>query len=172
MLKKTIRYTDFDGNPAIEDFYFHLSKADLIELEVSQKGGLSNMLERVVESQDGAAIIAEFKKLLLMSYGKKSDDGKRFIKNERLREEFLSSEAYSSLFMELVTNATAATEFVNGIIPGNFDREIETLKRSQEASNEDENKKSPRVLTKVEVHNMEASELQHLLSSGEAIIGD
>jgi hypothetical protein len=117
MLKKTITYVDFNGDEVSEDFFFHLSKAELVELELSYKGGLQEAIKRIVEAEDGKAIIAEFKNIILSSYGEKSDDGRRFIKNQTLREEFESTEAYSTLFMELVTDADKAAEFVRGVIP-------------------------------------------------------
>lgn len=117
MLKKTITYEDFNGEKVVEDFFFHLSKAELVELEMSHRGGLSVALERIIASEDNKAIISEFKHIILASYGKRSDDGKHFVKNDQLRDEFVSTEAYSVLFMELVENVDAATEFVNGIMP-------------------------------------------------------
>lgn len=117
MLKKTITYTDFNDEEVSEDFFFHLSKAELVELELSHPGGLSAALERIVAAEDGKAIISEFKNIILGSYGQKSLDGRRFVKNSQIREEFESSEAYSTLFMELVMDADAAANFINGIIP-------------------------------------------------------
>ena len=120
MLKKTIKYTDFNGEETSEDYFFHLSKAELVELEMSHEGGFVESMQKVVAAEDNKTIIAEFKKIILQSYGKKSMDGKRFIKNQTMREEFESSEAYSTLFMELVTDTDAAIEFMNGIIPGDL----------------------------------------------------
>lgn len=120
MLKKTITYTDFNGDEVSEDHFFHLSKAELVKLELSHTGGLSASLQRIVAAEDGKEIIKEFENIILTSYGKRSDDGKRFIKNETIREEFKSSEAYSTLFMELVTNTDSAVEFVNGIVPSDM----------------------------------------------------
>lgn len=117
MLKKTIKYTDFNGDEVSEDHFFHLSKAELVELEMSEKGGLSEVLQRIIDAEDGKRIIAEFKKIVLGAYGQRSEDGRRFVKNQTLRDEFESSEAYSTLFMELVTDAGKAAEFVNGIVP-------------------------------------------------------
>ena len=65
-----------------------------------------------------------FKDLVLKSYGVKSDDGRRFIKNEKLREEFEQTEAYSILYMELSTDADAAAAFVNGIIPADVAKQL------------------------------------------------
>lgn len=117
MLKKTITYTDFNGDEVSEDFYFHLSKAELVELEVSREGGLQEALKRIIETEDGKEIIAEFKNIILSSCGQRSEDGKRFVKNQAVRDEFESTEAYSALFMELVTDADKAAEFVRGVIP-------------------------------------------------------
>jgi hypothetical protein len=127
MLKKTITYEDFNGETVSEDFFFHLSKAELVELELSHEGGLSESLQKIVAAQDGKQIIAEFKDIILGSYGKRSDDGKRFVKNQTLREEFESTEAYSTLFMELVTDTDAAIEFIKGIVPAGLAEETTQL---------------------------------------------
>jgi len=117
MLKKAIRYIDYNDVERTEEFYFNLSKAELAEMELSTKGGYAEMLKRIVEAEDAPTVIAEFKDLILKSYGKKSDDGKRFIKSKELSEEFSQTEAYSELFMELAVDADAASAFVNGVIP-------------------------------------------------------
>lgn len=117
MLKRTIVYEDYEGNEVTEDFYFHLSQAELVEIELSYKGGLSKMLEEIIKDDDGATIVREFKKIILGSYGVRSDDGKRFMKSQQLREEFEATEAYSTLFIELIADASAAADFVNGIVP-------------------------------------------------------
>ena len=117
MLRKTIKYTDFDGNTREEDFYFNLSKAEVMEMEMGVAGGLSAMLKRIVAAQDSKQIIDTFKEIILKAYGEKSPDGKRFIKGPELSKGFEETEAYSELFMELATNAEAAAAFVNGVLP-------------------------------------------------------
>lgn len=117
MLKKKIKYTDYNGVEREETFYFNLNKAEVAEMELEVKGGLSAVIERIVETDDRPKLIAIFKNLILKAYGVKSDDGKRFIKNQELRDEFEQTEAYAELFMELASDTDAATEFVNGIIP-------------------------------------------------------
>lgn len=117
MIKKTITYTDYNGTERTEDHYFNLTEAELMEMEMSTTGGLAEMIQRIVAAQDTPAIIKIFKELVLKAYGQKSPDGRRFIKNDDLREEFSQTEAYSKLFMELATNADAAAKFVNGIMP-------------------------------------------------------
>ena len=125
MLKKTITYTDYDGNERKEDFYFNLNKAEIMEMEMSTSGGMAEMLQKIVDSQDAPAIIKAFKELVLKSYGQKSPDGKRFIKvdenGQPLSRKFAETEAYSNLFMELATDADAAAKFVRGIVPGDID---------------------------------------------------
>ena len=117
MLKKNIKYTDYNGVERNEDFYFNLSKAEITEMELSTTGGLAEMINKVVAAQDVPSIIKIFKELILKAYGEKSPDGKRFIKSEELSREFSQTEAYSNLFMELATDAEKAAEFVNGIVP-------------------------------------------------------
>lgn len=117
MLKKTITYTDYNGTDRSEDFFFNLSKPELFELEASEEGGLGKMLEEMVKSNDGRKLVSVFKTIILKAYGKKSEDGKRFIKSDAIRTEFEQSEAFSELFMELAFNTEAAAAFVNGILP-------------------------------------------------------
>ena len=117
MLKKTITYTDYNGVERKEDFYFNLTKAEIMEMEMSISGGLTEMINRIVAAQDAPAIVKIFKELVLKAYGIKSPDGKRFIKSDELATEFAQTEAYSQLFMELATDADAASAFVNGIVP-------------------------------------------------------
>lgn len=117
MLKKTIKYEDYDGNEREEDFYFNLSKAELAEMEMSEDGGLANHINKIVAAQDSKMLITLFKELILKSYGEKSPDGRRFIKSEENQTAFSQTEAYVKLFMELAFDTEAAVEFVNGILP-------------------------------------------------------
>jgi hypothetical protein len=171
VLKKTITYEDFNGETVSEDFFFHLSKAELVELELSHEGGLSESLKRIVDAEDGKGIIQEFKNIILTAYGKRSDDGRRFIKNQAMREEFESTEAYSALFIELVTNTDAAIEFVNGVIPAGMAEEANKLATVTPITPSIE----PRLVTKEEVAAMSQEDLIKLgasISSGEAKIAE
>jgi hypothetical protein len=128
MLKKTITYKDFNGDPVTEDLFFHLSQAELVEIEVSfQPDGLAVAMQKMMDSNDGKAIVTTFKDIILQAYGKKSSDGKRFIKNSLIREEFESSKAWETIFMELVTDPDAMNEFVMGIIPAELVAQAEKL---------------------------------------------
>lgn len=123
MLKKTITYTDYNGVERTEDFYFNLSKAEIMEMEMSTTGGLAEMIQKIVATHDAPAIIKIFKDLILKAYGEKSPDGKRFIKSEEISTAFSQTEAYSILFMELAYDDKEAAKFVNGIIPADVSKE-------------------------------------------------
>ena len=120
MIQKTITYNDYNGVERTETFRFNLSKAEIMEMEMSTTGGLAEMVKRVVDAKDAPTIIKIVKDLILKSYGVKSDDGRRFIKSDKLREEFEQTEAFSILFMELATDAEAGAAFVNGIVPSDI----------------------------------------------------
>lgn len=120
MIQKTITYNDYNGVERTETFRFNFSKAEIMEMEMSTTGGLAEMVKRVVDAKDAPTIIKIFKDLILKSYGVKSDDGRRFIKSDKLREEFEQTEAFSILFMELATDAEAGAAFVNGIVPSDI----------------------------------------------------
>ena len=124
MLVKRIAYTDYDGTKREEDFYFNLSKAEIMEMEMSTTGGLTEMINRIIETQDAPSIIKVFKDIIMKSYGEKSPDGKRFVKTKELAEAFSQTEAYSELFMELASDSDAASKFVNGIIPADMAAEV------------------------------------------------
>ena len=117
MYKKTISYTDYNGVSRTEDFYFNLSEAEILEMELGVNGGYSEYLMKIVNANDGPTLVKLFKDLILKCYGEKSEDGKRFIKSPELSEAFSQTEAYSKLYMELALNADAASEFCNKVVP-------------------------------------------------------
>lgn len=117
MYKRSVKYIDFDGNPCTDEFYFNLTKTELAEMELSKDGGLTKTVEKIVETKDKRQLMDIFKELLIKSVGDKSVDGKRFMKNDTIRENFVNSAAYDELFMELATNEESAIAFINGITP-------------------------------------------------------
>ena len=125
MLKRDITYEDFDGEKTTETFYFNLTKSEIVELEVAYDGGLQAALLRIVKTNDRKNLVAEFKKIILLSYGQKSEDGKRFIKSDELREGFSQTAAFDALFIELATNDDAAATFLKGIVPKEFSQEMD-----------------------------------------------
>lgn len=117
MIVKTITYLDYNKVERTEAFYFNLTKAEVVEMEGTTSGGLSSMIDHLISAIEIPEIIRIFKELILKAYGEKSPDGKRFIKSDELSTAFSQTEAYSQLFMELATDANAASEFINGILP-------------------------------------------------------
>ena len=133
MLKKTITYTDYDGNERTEDFYFNISKAELTELQYSVKGGLKNILEKAVQEKDGPTIMQLSKEIVLKAYGVKSNDGRRLMKSEELTKEFSETEAYVNLFMELATDEKAAIAFAEGVMPKFDEANVTTVAAAHNA---------------------------------------
>lgn len=117
MFAKTVTYTDYNNVERTETFYFNLTKAEVLEMELGTTGGLSAMIQGVIDAKDTPQLIKIFKDLVLKAYGEKSADGRRFIKTPKIAEEFAQTEAYSEIFMELATNEKAASAFVDGITP-------------------------------------------------------
>lgn len=128
MLKKTIKYNDYNGVERTEDFYFNLTAAEITEMEMTTEGGLAEMIQRIVAAQDVKAIIKVFKDIVLASYGEKSADGRRFMKSDEIRDAFAQTEAYSIMFMELATDADKAAEFINGIVPADVAKQAASTK--------------------------------------------
>lgn len=124
MIKKTITYTDFDGNEQKEDFYFNVSKTELLDMETKYEGGFAHYLEEIQKAEDVKAIMNVMKDIVSMSVGKRSEDGKRFIKNDEIRDDFLFSPAYDELFMDLFQNADHGTEFIKGILPADLATQV------------------------------------------------
>lgn len=133
MLKKTIKYTDYNGVERNEDFFFNLTKAEIMEMQMGTTGGFAEMLTKIMKTQDVPKIMEIFKKIILKAYGEKSDDGKRFIKTREdgshLSTEFAQTEAFSNLYVELATDSKAAAAFVNGVIPS--DIEVDEAKQKE-----------------------------------------
>lgn len=126
MLKKTITYTDFNGIQQVEDHYFNLSKAEIVKMDLVERvregedsttGGFAERLQKIGRSGTGKEIIETFEEFLEAAYGRKSDDGRRFMKSPELFKEFRETGAYDALFMELMTDPNATAAFVNAVMP-------------------------------------------------------
>lgn len=120
MLKRSITYKDFNDQMITEDFYFNLSKSELVELEFEKGESFGDRLRKIVNTRDNPGLVTEFKRLILLAYGEKSDDGKRFVKNDTLREEFSQTAAYQELFVEMATNEDVLLNFIKGIMPADM----------------------------------------------------
>ena len=125
MLKKDITYTDFDDNKCTDTFYFNLTKTEVVELEVSEKGGYGAFLQKIVDEQDNKMILRYIKDLVSRAYGEKSEDGKRFIKSPELSEAFLQTMAFDELVMEFFENPAYMAEFMTGLVPKELGDKLE-----------------------------------------------
>lgn len=130
MIKKTIKYTDYNGVEKERDFLFHLKKSDLIDLQYKDSRGFLTYIQSVIDSKDESALWKAFRDIVLMSYGEKSEDGERFIRSEELSKQFEQTEAFSELIMELMSVEGAAADFVNGLMPSDL---VQKAKAEQNA---------------------------------------
>lgn len=124
MLKKTITYVDYDGAKRTDDFYFNLSKPELIEMNFGPEGGMQSYIEKIIRAKDRGRLLKIFKEIILKAYGQKSLDGTRFEKSEEMALRFSQSRAYEELYMELVTDDEKAANFINSIIPSDLAENI------------------------------------------------
>lgn len=134
MFKDTRTYTDFNGNVRTEDFYFHLSTPELMKMQLSSKDGYDKYMERIMTSDNGEELIKAFEGIILKAYGVKSDDGRTFKKSEEISKEYSQTQAFVDLYMDLATDSDFAAKFMNGIIPKNFNEEVDRLKKAANSS--------------------------------------
>ena len=137
MLEKTIIYKDYNGVERTETHYFNLSTAEVTKMETSTSGGFAQMIHKIIETKDIPSLVKIFDDLILKSYGEKSPDGRRFIKSEELSTAFSQTEAYTTLFMELISDSGKAAEFVNGILPNDLDKTVREINRGGTQSGND-----------------------------------
>ena len=124
-------YIDFDGNERKETFYFNLTKAECMEMEMGTTGGLSQLLRKIIDAGDNAELIAMFKRIIMKAYGEKSEDGKYFVKNDEVRAKFEATQAYSDLYMQLSTDTEEAIKFVENIMPPDLEDAIKEAAKKQ-----------------------------------------
>lgn len=128
MLVKKINYTDYDGNERSEEFYFNLNESEVIKFLITPGDyTLDKLVERLTKERNGQKTMEIFEELIHRSYGVKSLDGRKFVKNDQVWEDFYQTEAYNQLFKELVTDAKKAAAFVNGIIPKKMSSDISKI---------------------------------------------
>ena len=133
MLKKTVTYTDYNGVERTEAFYFHYNEAEILDMEMSTEGGFAERIQKIIDAKDQVSLMQVIKKFVIDAYGVKSEDGKRFIKNDAVRTEFLESPAYSQIWMELVMDDEIAADFINNVIPSGIKEKLEGLIKAREA---------------------------------------
>lgn len=169
MLKKTVTYTDYNGVQQTEECYFNLDASEVIDLQFSEPEGYGEKMQRILEEGDGKQMAAEFRRLIEISYGNKSVDGRRFIKSPEIFEDFRRSGAYNALFMELAFNGETAADFFNGLIPPELagkvaealaesEKPVEDVQLPEEQDNRPLWKKENRYATDVEMRTMSEPE--------------
>src|SRR4026207_333618 len=121
VLKKTITYKNLDGDEVTRDFYFNMTKMELAEMEVLKEGGLREHLERIIKEQDRRQILMAFKDLIAATVGRRSEDGIRFEKSEKITNEFMQTDAYSELILSFFTDPKAAVPCISGVMPYDLD---------------------------------------------------
>lgn len=137
MLKKTIKYENFNGDDVETTHYFNLSKSELYEMETGEEGGsLAHLIQQVMEDGNPGTAIQQFKRFILMSYGKKSLDGESFEKSDELRHAFSQTAAYNALFLELSEDAGAAGQFLVGCMPKEMAQNVEEVSKFMEENPE------------------------------------
>lgn len=124
MITMTIKFTDFDGIERKEDFQFNLTEQEIARMNLEKKGGLKKYLENIIAAKDLPELTKLFEGLIQKSYGIKSPDGRKFVKSKEILDDFMATQAYSDLYMRLITNADEATKFINGIVPESMAKEI------------------------------------------------
>lgn len=116
MLKKRVKYEGFDGEIIEEDLYFNLTRMDLIELnDRYESKDMAAYMDKIVKEKNIKELYKVLKDIVLMAYGTKSEDGKRFIKNQAVKDEFYESLAFSQLIEDFHETDTAMSDFVTGI---------------------------------------------------------
>lgn len=126
MFTKTIKYTDYNGEEREETFYFNLTKTELQKLQNSVDGGFKSLIEKIVEEKSLPKLSQYFDTIIMMSYGEKSADGRRFIKQDgELAKQFKETPAYDILYTEILSSADTAAAFVRGILPADLSKAAE-----------------------------------------------
>lgn len=132
MFKKTVSYTDYNGVERTESYHFHFSEAEILDMEMSVEGGFAERIQTIIDANDKTSLMKVIKKFVIDAYGVKSEDGKRFIKNDEVKTAFLESPAYSKIWMELVTNDQVAADFINNVVPADMKEQLAAIAAKKE----------------------------------------
>lgn len=135
MFKKTVTYKDYNDVERTETYHFHFSEAEILDMEMSVEGGFAERVQKIIDANDQTKLMKVIQKFVIDAYGVKSEDGKRFIKNEQVKTEFIESPAYSKIWMELVTNDQVAADFINNVIPADMKDQLASIAAKKAAAN-------------------------------------
>lgn len=135
MIKKTVTYKDLNGKERTETFYFHYFESEIMDMEMSEEGGLAERIQRIIDAKDQASLLKVIKKFVIDAYGVKSDDGRRFTKSQEVKDAFVECPAYSKIYMELLTNDELAAEFVNKVVPEDMADKLAAIVAKKKSAN-------------------------------------
>lgn len=124
MKAMTVTYVDFNDVERTETHYFNVSKTELVKMQAGTDGGLYALMQRAIDARNEQMFAEVYEKIIDMSYGVKTADGRGFKKNPELLAEFKATGAYDALFIEML-DADKFAAFVNGILPGDLAKEVE-----------------------------------------------
>lgn len=136
MLKKTIKYVDWDGNEREDDFYFNLTKTELVKMQMKGHGAFADKIRAIIKAKDTIELINLFDEIALMAYGEKSPDGRRFMKSEEISKSFTETPAYDALYFELVSDPEKFAAFINMLIPEDLAKQVEEMQKSGQIPDE------------------------------------
>lgn len=147
MFSITKTYTDYNEVEKTETFWFNLNKAELMQLALGPKGGLEGVIEEITRTTDTGRVLDLIKEILLMSYGRKTPDG-RFAKTDddghKYALEFEQTAAFDEIYVDLFNDVDSLIAFVNGVVPAKLRDDVssETAKvKSQILATQDESLK-------------------------------
>lgn len=116
MIKQSISYVDYNGENQTEDFYFNLSKAEILEMMVADEN-IVESLQNLAKNGTATQAMNWFKDLIQKSVGEKSEDGKRFVKSPEITKNFMESPAFSEFLFDIIQNPAKSEPFVQGLLP-------------------------------------------------------
>lgn len=126
MFTKILTYEDYDGKMRTEEFQFHLNRTELTDWLMVENGvTLDKVLETMVKKNDVKAMIDETKELMMRSYGRKSQDGRRFEKTDEILKDFMETEAFSIIHLELASDAEKLAEFISKVLPSDLGKQMD-----------------------------------------------
>ena len=154
MYKQTLTYEDFNGDTVTESHHFNLSKREIKDLFIETPNFVDDFLsafdtkpvidkktnkpvidpetgEVVVELVDRREAAKAIDYIVDLSYGVKTEDGKRFIKSKELLDTFKTTGFYDELMIQLIIDQELATNFFNGIFPKEIQEKAKTLTKEE-----------------------------------------
>lgn len=116
MQKLTIQFENFDGETVSEDLYFHLNIKELQAME-EWPVPLTKRIADLTNTQDGKKAFELMRDIIEAAYGERSEDGKRFIKNEEVLKNFTQGLTYDEVIIKFIDGSMDLAKFIEGLLP-------------------------------------------------------